>query len=569
MRECWADWQLMEPLSSGSSGIVYRACQKGFPDVQSAIKVIGIPPDPEQTEELRKSGLSDEQIRSIYQRKTEQVIGGIRQMERFKGMTQLVSVEDFRVEKEEEGKDPGCRVWIRMELLKPLKAYLADKTMSEAETLRMGIDLCGALEILHSCGVIHQDIKPDNIFVNDRLPTGAIFKLGDLDSLRVLSEEAPEGGVRGTPSWLAPEIPEGKAPDERTDLYALGLTLYQMVNGGRLPFLPERQFSSHHDLEIAAQTRLTGMELPAPAGVSGEFLEILRKACAFRPEDRYASAAEMRAAMEALSESRRGPEPDEMPGKTAARGTKSHEAGQKPRKGTWKKAASVAAAVLLLICGIIASGILKHQPGSGTKDGTAAPVDSEPAASARPETAKEPVPEVPAEPVPENPLEERIFAVRRQMEEKGIPPADPVYHIPLSLEALPALTELDAFLSESCGTWPPAAEGLDPVPIGRKRIAAWQNESGLLRLEIYYSPETGEMISWMMVLLLEDRANGTNVNRELAGEDCWRIRWNPPLRTAVTAEYSPDGALSVLRRGDRAYSAAEELPVLKGVEYLP
>ena len=227
------------------------------------------------------------------------------------------------------------------------------------------------------------------------------------------------------------------------------------------------------------------------------------------------------------------------------------------------------AAVLLLICGIIASGILKHQPGSGTKEGTAAPVDSEPAASARPETAKEPVPEVPAEPVPENPLEERIFAVRRQMEEKGIPPADPVYHIPLSLEALPALTELDAFLSESCGTWPPAAEGLDPVPIGGKRIAAWQNETGLLRLEIYYSPETGEMISWMMVLLLEDRANGTNVNRELAGEDCWRIRWNPPLRTAVTAEYSPDGALSVLRRGDRAYSAAEELPVLKGVEYLP
>ena len=560
MREGWADWQLMEPLSSGSSGIVYRACQKRFPDVQSAIKVIGIPPDPEQTEELRKSGLSDEQIRSMYQRKTEQIIGGIRQMERFKGMTHLVSVEDFRVETEEEERGPGCRVWIRMELLKPLKAYLADKTMSEAETLRMGIDLCSALEILHSCGVIHQDIKPDNIFVNDRLPTGAIFKLGDLDSLQVLSEEAPEAAIRGTPSWLAPEIPAGKAADERTDLYALGLTLYQMVNEGRLPFLPERQFSSHHDLEIAAQTRLTGMELPAPAGASGTFLEILRKACAFRPEDRYASAAEMRTAMEELLESYRGPEFVGTPAKPADRETNSSDNRPKSRKNLRKKAVVLAAAALLLICGILVSGVLKHPPGSGTENLITESAGQNAAVSALPEAS--PVP------VPENPLTERIYGVQRQLEEKGILPADPVYHIPLSLEALPALTEMDAFLSAECDTWPLKTEGLDPVPIDGKRIGAWKNKTGTMSLEAHYSEETGEMTSWVITLLLEDRANGINVIRDLAGKGCWHITWYPPLRTYVIAEYSPGGALSTLSRGNQTYTA-EELPILKGVEYIP
>ena len=289
----WADWIIREPLDSGSYGTVYRACHREDPELQSAIKVIEIPRDPAHTEALRKQGLSEERIRREYEAVLEDYSAEIRQLYRCKGTSHIMDIEDFRAVPHTDR--PGGTLFIRMELLKSLPVYLSDKHLSEEEIAAIGVDICEALEICHANGILHRDIKPENIFVNDRLKTGVLYKLGDFGS--AVAPEAARDDLRGTPSYIAPETVNSHVCTERSDLYSLGLTLYQLVNGNRLPFLPARQFCSHEEKNIALKTRLSGAPLPDPAEASPAFWAVLKKACAFQPENRYASAAEMKAAL--------------------------------------------------------------------------------------------------------------------------------------------------------------------------------------------------------------------------------------------------------------------------------
>ena len=540
MHDGWADWDILEPLSSGSSGIVYRACRKGFPDYLSAIKVVEVPSDREQIADMQKAGMSDEQIRNMLKERMKYVMEGIRRMERFRGQSHLVSIEDFRMENAEDGM--GGRALIRMEYLKPLPAYIADKKLSVEEVIRMGIDLCSALEILHGSGVVHQDIKPDNIFVNDRLPGGVIYKLGDLDMLRDLSEHMPGEEIRGTPSFLAPETLDGTNVDARADLYALGLTMYYLINDNRLPFLPKRQFSSHHDLEIATQMRLTGTELPDPEGAEESLCQVLKKACAFRPEDRYRSAAEMRENLEDLLSSRRGEE------KAAGRDVSEDEAETEQwakKKSVLMRIGWVAAASILILCGILVHESMKKQ--MTTEKTSEAAYETPSAIAVQGETL----------------LEEKLSAFFLQVEEKSILPSDGKCRIPLNVTNLPALSELDTFLAQTYGAWPPAA----PL-FSAELYGTWKNASGLSTLETDYSPETGELKSWGLSMLLQDRANGWSMTRYFTGDAGWRLRWSPPLRVSVAAEYGTDGNLIRIIRGKQKYEVQDGLPVFQEVEYL-
>ena len=294
LQSCWPEWQILEPLDSGRYGTVYKAVHRESPAVQSAIKMIPIPSDPSRTDYLRGEGKTEKQIRWIYRQTAEECCREIRNMEVLKGTSHIVTLEDFAIIPDCDG--PGCCICIRMELLKPLIEYLCDKTLTESEIIQIGIDISDALNLCHQNGIIHLDVKPENIFVNDRLPSGVLYKLGDFG---ISAEMDASGEVLpcGTPFYMAPETAEGKTPDARSDLYSLGLTLYQLSNNGRLPFLSDRPLHHSEEKEIALKTRLSGVPIPPPAHASKSFELILQKACAFDPNQRFASAAEMSRAL--------------------------------------------------------------------------------------------------------------------------------------------------------------------------------------------------------------------------------------------------------------------------------
>jgi len=92
------------------------------------------------------------------------------------------------------------------------------------------VQVCRALQYIHSRGLIHYDVKPRNIFV---MPDGTV-KLMDFGLIGRARAEGPLK-LRGTPDYVAPELVRGDAVDHRADLYSLGITLYEIVTG-RLPF---------------------------------------------------------------------------------------------------------------------------------------------------------------------------------------------------------------------------------------------------------------------------------------------------------------------------------------------
>ena len=297
-RDIWPDWILKEHLASGTFGDVYRAEHRDHPELEAAVKLIDIPRDPDQIRLLKEEGLSDEQIAHRYDQLIEAYTKEIRRMDLLKGTSNIVSVEDFRLIPHEDG--PGATICIRMEKLRKLKEYLSDKELREDEVIRLGIDICHALEICHLNGILHLDIKPGNIFVNDRLESGVLYKLGDFGSSLELQETQKTDAVPGTLLYLSPEMSRREKPDGRADIYSLGLTLYWLMNDRTPPFLTKKQFYSHDDLMDSTRLRLSGQPLPNPVRASAGFAAVIRKACAFDPNSRYAGAADMREALEKL-----------------------------------------------------------------------------------------------------------------------------------------------------------------------------------------------------------------------------------------------------------------------------
>ena len=218
-------------------------------------------------------------------------------MESFKGFQNIVSVEDYKVV--ERTDRVGWDIYIRMELLTPLNTYISDKTLSEREVIGLGCDICSALERCAQRKVIHRDIKPDNIFINEF----GDYKLGDFGIARKLENMTSGLSQKGTYNYMAPEVEKGRSYDATVDIYSLGIVLYWLLNKRRLPFVStEKKLLSPRDLVTANRRRLDGEPLPAPCNASPAMAEVILKACDPDPRKRFASAKEMKNALKTVAE---------------------------------------------------------------------------------------------------------------------------------------------------------------------------------------------------------------------------------------------------------------------------
>ena len=176
------------------------------------------------------------------------------------------------------------RHFIAMELLRgqSLRDRIEKGPLPAAEVCRIGAQLAGALEVAHAQGVIHRDVKPGNIIVSDR----GTAKLMDFGISKVL--EVGGAGLtqaRGTPQYMPPEQILGREVDGRSDLYALGISIFEAVTGRR-PFRGEDVVHQHLNVELP-DPRTLRPECPDP------LVEIIRRACQKRTADRFRSAREM------------------------------------------------------------------------------------------------------------------------------------------------------------------------------------------------------------------------------------------------------------------------------------
>jgi serine/threonine protein kinase len=188
----------------------------------------------------------------------------------------------------EYGEENG-RYFIAMEFLEG--QTLRDKILSRGafpipEALEIADQILDALSYAHQRGVIHRDIKPDNIHI---LPGGKA-KLTDFGIARLSEEPAltSNGQIFGTPSFMSPEQIAGGAIDSRSDIFSLGIVLYEML-AGRRPF--------QGDSVVSITYAIMNAEPPSIPGLSVGLEQVLRRALAKSPLHRFGSAEEMRQAM--------------------------------------------------------------------------------------------------------------------------------------------------------------------------------------------------------------------------------------------------------------------------------
>jgi len=321
-------YRLLNPLGSGGMGVVYRAEDTALGRTV-ALKFLSsqIAQDPKRVERFRDeartaSALNHPNICTIYE------VG------------------------EQEGE-----LFIAMEYVegRPLSEFLRDGGMVVETVLRYGRQISGALEHAHERGVVHRDLKPANVVVtpdgNAKILDFGLAKRNDPEELQRKTTQGvateTSVGLTGTLPYMSPEQLEGGETGPRSDIWSLGVMLYEMASGTR-PFRGENLYRLCTAIIQEPMPPLPGN---VPAGLAAVIKRCLQK----EPARRYQRASELRAALEALEIS----------------GTAAVAPPAPPKVNTERKTALwVAVAVALVILAVGAALLWRNKGGlesSGTK----------------------------------------------------------------------------------------------------------------------------------------------------------------------------------------------------------
>ena len=201
-------YELLERVGQGGMAIVYRGLDRSLKRVV-AIKV------------LHKHLADYQEARDRFEREA-QAVAKLRH-------ENILEIFDFSAK-------PDSEAYIVTEFIdgQTLKQFLSGHTLRHPEVAAMiSLEVCGALAHAHGVGVLHRDVKPENVMVRK----DGLLKLMDFGIAQVLDLErmTVTGQLLGSPAYMAPEIVEGKQLDFRTDVFSVGIMLYLLATGFRHP----------------------------------------------------------------------------------------------------------------------------------------------------------------------------------------------------------------------------------------------------------------------------------------------------------------------------------------------
>lgn len=336
-------WHITEQIGEGSYGRVYIIERHELGQTyRSALKAITVPGSQDEIRSSMSDGMTLEDVTGYYKNVANNIINEFILMSKLKGNSHIVSYEDHMIIEHED--DIGWDILIRMELLTPLVELTSQSQMEENEVIKLGVDLCKALELCRMYDIIHRDIKPENIFI----AANGDYKIGDFGVAKTIEKTKMGLSRKGTYLYMAPEIYSSRPYGPTVDIYSLGIVMYKLLNENRLPFLPEYPKPiAPIDKEEALHKRLRGDNIPEPKNGSRKLRQIVLKSCAYKPEERYSSAEEMRRDLENL-----------LYGIDDGQGVDADESAKPKRKSKVRKKAAAIICAAALVAGIAAAALI-------------------------------------------------------------------------------------------------------------------------------------------------------------------------------------------------------------------
>lgn len=313
----WGEWTPVDALGQGSFGTVWLVRRQD--GTEGAVKEIVIPFHQVTLRSAQREGLTEEGAKVYFRRLLSEAEAEIRLMQALSGCETVVRFRKSQVQTLTGEGEFGWVIHILMDRLVPFSLRWTDG-LTVRDAAQMAIDIAEALEACQDVGIIHRDIKPDNLFYD---PRSGRYQLGDFGIARYLERPTEGKGRAGTLTHMPPEVYQGAPHTCGADLYALGMILYRLLNDNRIPLLPPfPEDFGPQERDRATVQRLRGAAINAPAilgyaaaedslyhGYSAAFREeerclarslghIAARAIASDPEERFPTATDFRKAME-------------------------------------------------------------------------------------------------------------------------------------------------------------------------------------------------------------------------------------------------------------------------------
>ncbi len=239
------------------------------------VKVISVPAVPSQLDALLLTGAYADKTAALayFKELADGVISEVDTLEKLAELEGFIAYTACQIEPMESGD--GYDIYLLGTYKRTLQKHFKRHSFTHLDALNLGLDLCAALSVCRRLGYLYVDLKPSNVFVTDQ----RLFRIGDLGFVRLDSLKYASVPEKYISVYTPPEIRDAfSALNSTMDVYAAGLILYQTYNNGELPFSDEI---------------MPGDQLPSPLYADYEMSEIILKACAPNPEDRWQDPTQM------------------------------------------------------------------------------------------------------------------------------------------------------------------------------------------------------------------------------------------------------------------------------------
>lgn len=261
-----------DPISE-HNGVRCCPAMENESDEKYIVKIISTPASQTQVEALLLSGAcaDKEAAAQYYKSIADGIVEEAQILQKLAELEGFMPYKRWQIEPIDDGV--GYDVYLLARYKKTLNRYFQRNPMTHLGALNLGLDLCAALAVCRRMGYLYVNLKPENVYLTDEQE----YRIGDLGFIKLDSLKYASLPERYRSVYTAPEIQDAYSTLNATiDVYALGLILYQAFNNGLIPEITE-----------------DATELAPPTYADYEMSEIILKACAMNPADRYQDPIEM------------------------------------------------------------------------------------------------------------------------------------------------------------------------------------------------------------------------------------------------------------------------------------
>lgn len=286
----FGQWYVGRQLGNGTDGKVFTIYKEKYDGtIETAVmKMLRLGENRNERKTFNLNGEDETKSNEGYDKIIRKIRNSIETVKKADNGKFFIKYEDLELRNASDGK--GKLILIKLEEGKSLAEVLKGFSFTLEETYRLGINICQALQKCRSFDYIYPNLKPENILFDKE----GRCKIGDFGSFSCLEPAKTSISYKRTQYYMAPEFIKSGNINCTCDTYSLGLILYMLTNKGRLPFTePYPQDITINSLNESMEKRMAGEELPKPALASEQIWKIIKKACSFKPNERYFTPEQM------------------------------------------------------------------------------------------------------------------------------------------------------------------------------------------------------------------------------------------------------------------------------------